>query len=181
MTNTTTAPDQGTPATGKTERLVEPANQPHSDTLTAAQSAARARGQKITTAAEIRELRKGVPYMLPGSGHVVRLKKTSLLALAAATGNVPNTLPEELLRWEAVRAATDAQSEDQQIATYKENALALIQAAAVVMIEPRLAVGRPAQDDEIEPEDLAQRDLMWIMYTFILGTVDAVRPFRIET
>lgn len=121
---------------------------------------------------------EGELYTLPGSGNTIRLKRISLFALAARTGNVPNPLAHEVLRLEGVSRAPKTEAE--QIANYREYSQGHVEVAKLCAVEPRI-VDEPNYDaGEIGPSDLAEFDYAWIYNVFIKGVADDRNKFRAE-
>lgn len=145
----------------------------------------------VTTATDWRKSAEGL-YRLPGSGNVARLRRLSLITLAAA-GGVPNPLSQDVLRYLASKG-DQRLNEAEQIAEYKRNAKAFIEIAARCLVEPRLWVppaetargkGEPAKTapdyeaGEIGVEDLADNDYTWIFFSFVGGDAAWRETFRV--
>lgn len=130
-----------------------------------------------TDAAQWRQQRQhGELVTLPGCGHVARLVRPSLTALAAATNGVHNPLTQEVL---ALAAGRPAATEAERLGNYRRNARAYVEAAALCLREPRLILDREPSTGEIGPDDLADYDYVWFYYTWIGGPDADVAPFRV--
>lgn len=116
-------------------------------------------------------------YTLPGSGNVAKLKKVTLIALAAA-GAIPN----DILQLIALDTPAERLSQEAQLAQYRKNAKAFVAIAERCLVEPRLVTDRAPDYDagEIGPEDLADRDYTWIFYSFVSGGAADVATFRVS-
>jgi hypothetical protein len=127
-----------------------------------------------------RQAQEGELYTLPGSGNVARLRRPSLMALLSGAGHVPNPLSDAVLRFMAV--ADDAKTEAQKLEAYQRNVRVFVEIAKLCMVEPRLAIGRPPDYDagEIAPDDLHDRDLLFIYYDVCQGPARALTEFRIQ-
>jgi hypothetical protein len=113
---------------------------------------------------------------LPGCGHVARLIRPSLTALAATTGGVPNPLSEKLIQLALGRRAAN---DEQALEYYRRNSRAYVEAAALCFVEPRLVLDREPGEGEIGPDDLTDLDYTWLYHSFIQGGEQEVAPFRI--
>lgn len=135
---------------------------------------------KPTSATDARQWRRGRQvgelYELPGCGHVARLIRPSLTALAAATGGVPNPLSEKVIQLAMGRRAPN---DEQALEHYRRNCRAYLEAAALCFVEPRLVLDREPGEGEIGPDDLSDMDYTWIYHSFITGGEQEVAPFRI--
>lgn len=115
-------------------------------------------------------------YRLP-SGHVARLRRPALLAMAVG-GLIGNPY---LRRFLVGRDSPAQPSEEQNWHIYEENARGFLACAELCLIEPRLAVDRPAQAGEIRPEQLSDADLQWLYFSFAQGGAEQVAPFRVKS
>lgn len=130
-----------------------------------------------TTASAWAAAAAGELYRLPGCGHVARLRRPSLVALAAGPG-----IPNPILRLLALEGITERSSEAEKLSAYQKQALAFVQVAQLAFVEPRLVIDR-APDvaaSEIGPEHLTDRDLIWIYYDLVGGSAASVVPFRLS-
>lgn len=135
-----------------------------------------------TSAHEWRQRTAGELYRLPGSGGIARLRRLSLVTLAAA-GAVPNPLVEEILRLGVITAPDSAKaSEADQMAFYRRNQKAFIEVARRCLVSPVLITDREPDPDrnEIGPDDLAERDYTWLFYGFVNGLDAQLEPFRVR-
>jgi hypothetical protein len=134
-----------------------------------------------TTPTDARAWRRGREqgelFVLPGCGHVARLRRPSLTALAAATGGMPNPLSEKLIQLAMGRRAS---SDEQALEYYRRNSRAYLEAAALCFVEPRLVLDREPQEGEIGADDLTDLDYTWLYHSFITGGDHDVAPFRVE-
>jgi len=112
-------------------------------------------------------------YRLP-SGHVARLRRPSLMAMAV-NGLIGNPYLKRLLSGSDT-ALTDADRWER----YDQNARGFVACAELCLIEPKLAVDRPPQAGEIVPAQLSDADLLWLYFTFAEGDEPQVAPFRVE-
>lgn len=121
----------------------------------------------------------GELYRLPGSGHVARLRRPSLMALATRPGVIPNPLGDAVLRFLAT--TPDAKTDAQQIDAYRTNARAFEEIAALCLVEPHLILDRTPNYDagEIGTDDLSDRDYSFIVFTLTQGAASDVAPFRL--
>ena len=120
--------------------------------------------------------REGELIRLPGCGHVARLKRPSLTALAGTTNGVPNPLSPAVLRLIAGRPTTTL---EERIENVKSNSRAFMEVAALCLIEPRLVLDGEPGPGEIGPQDLSDTDYTWIYYTYVEGVASEVVPFRL--
>lgn len=116
-------------------------------------------------------------YILPGSGHVVRLRWPGVYALAAA-----GTLPNPLL--DALAGNTVSSDPEQRRVNFRRNAEAYLVAAELCLVEPRLVRDRAPDYDagEIGPDDLGIEDLDFIFFSYLRRgpASDAAIPFRLS-
>src|SRR5262245_61777009 len=102
---------------------------------------------KPTSAADWkRSTADGDLVRLPGSGHVARLVRPSLISLAATSNGVPNPFTADVQR---LLASTAPPKDDaDRWSNYKRNARAYMEVAALCFREPRLVLDRPPAADE---------------------------------
>ena len=120
---------------------------------------------------------EGELYILPGSGHVARLRRPSLMALMVR-GVAPNPLSAEVVRMLAL--GTPDEHESARLDSFKRNAKAYLEIAALAFVSPRLILNRePNPDaDEIGPDQVCDSDLMFI-YQLAEGLAIETMPFRV--
>lgn len=124
---------------------------------------------------------QGDLYRLPGSGNVARLRRPSMLAMAAKAGHIPNPLTDEVRRFLATTQDADKMSEAQQINSYEKNVKAYVQIAALAFVEPKLILDREPNYSagEIGPGDVPDLDYLWIWGSVVSGGMAEIAPFRI--
>jgi hypothetical protein len=122
------------------------------------------------------EWRQGALYRLP-SGFIARLKRAPLLALIGR-GLIPNPYAQQVKVLLAIRDAAD--TEAKRAAVLEENARAFLYIASLEFIEPRLVLEGVPGEGEIGPEDLSDRDLIWLYYDLAEGVADDVALFRLN-
>src|SRR5687768_951231 len=95
-------------------------------------------------------------YRLPGCGHVARLRRPSLSAMATRVGQVSNPLSPELMRFLAVTDAKPAVTEEEQIESYCKHVTAYLHMAELAFVEPKFVLDHPPdyKKGEIGPGDL---------------------------
>lgn len=127
--------------------------------------------------------RQGIPVMLPGSGAVAVLKRVSLMAMSLKAGHVPNPLTAEVLRWIATNDDILAKlTPDQEIDNYRENSGVFAQIASLCFVHPRMILDRAVDDDnddEIGPNDIADRDYTFIVFKWVEGNAAELAPFLV--
>lgn len=130
-------------------------------------------------------VKEGVVYRLPGCGKKARIRSVTPLVLAARAGRVPNPMVDEVVRLLAIQTdPLEKMSEAKQIQMYKDNGVAFIYAAKLLIVEPAFII--PEQDKrqpdtskgEIGPDHLKERDYLWLAYTFLQGQAKDLIPFR---
>lgn len=121
----------------------------------------------------------GELYRLPGSGHVARLRRPALIALASKIGHIPNPLAAEVIRLLATTEPTD--TPEQQIAAFEKNAPAFVRVAQAAFVEPRMVTDRDPDYEagEIGPQDITDTDYLWIYYSLAEGGAADVAMFRV--
>lgn len=123
---------------------------------------------------------EGELIKLPGSGNVARLVRPPLSKLALTSGGAPNPLSRAVQSFLASReGVTPLRDDADRWESYKKNTRALQEIAALCLAEPKLALDRPPNDDEIGPEDLTDLDYGWIYYTWLEGAAATIAPFRV--
>lgn len=129
-----------------------------------------------------KEAHDGALYTLPGCGLVARLRRPALHAMAAAAGRIPNPLRREVLRFMASTDSNANTSDDARIAAYEANTAAIIQIAALALVEPKLVLDRDPDyaNGEIGPLDLSDTDYNWLYYQFVEGGAAGVALFRVK-
>jgi len=115
-------------------------------------------------------------YRLP-SGNIARLKRPALLAMAV-NGLIANPY---LRRFLVGRDSLAQPSEEERWRIYEENARGFLACAELCLVEPRLAVDRPAQAGELRPDQLSDADLQWLFFVFAEGNAEQVAPFRVAS
>jgi hypothetical protein len=105
-------------------------------------------------------------YQLP-SGRVVRLALPDLWAIVSQVGRIPNPIVMAVLDL-LIRdgAYTPEQAQADLYLRKREEVLGVYAAAALCMVEPRLAIGREPGEGEIGPRDLPYGDAEVIYYRF---------------
>lgn len=123
---------------------------------------------------------EGDVYTLPGSGHIARLVRPSLMALAVKAGQVPNTLSDAVIKFLIASDSDLHKTDEEKIASYRQNVRAYFEVAALCMVSPRLVLDRdPNYDaDEVGPEAMHDRDIIWLYYDFTQGSSAARLAFR---
>ncbi len=121
---------------------------------------------------------QGELYTLPGCGNVARLRRPSLMAMAAK-GTVPNALSNDVMKLLAV--VEENPTADRQIQIYGEQAQAFKEIAALSLVEPRLVLDREPDYDkgEITADDLTDQDYVFI-WRFVQGRHEDFNPFRVS-
>lgn len=127
----------------------------------------------------------GELYVLPGSGHIARLRRPSLTALAAEAGEIPNPLSIEVMRFLAHAdeiGGLTRPTEAQLIVAYEKNARAFVEIAALAFVEPKLILDRDPDYDagEIAPSDVADLDYVWITGRLVEGQAADLASFRVN-
>lgn len=125
----------------------------------------------------------GFKYRLPGSGNVARLKRPSLLAMAARGTSIPNPLSAEVLRYLTDKGDPLGEwDEEKRNEVYVKNAIAFVHIAVLCFVEPKIVTDRIPNYDkgEIGPEQLSDLDYQWITFSFVEGSVERTDPFRID-
>lgn len=107
------------------------------------------------------------------SGHVARLRRPALMAMAVG-GMITNPYLQRMLAGRDV-ALDDAA----RWKTYAENARGFLACAELCLVEPRLALDRPPEAGEIRPEQLSDADLLWLYFSYASGGDEQVAPFRV--
>jgi len=128
-----------------------------------------------------RQTRDGELYRLPGSGHVARLRRPSLMALAARAGDIPNPLADEVIKLLAGGAgsAMTETDETKRMQLFREHARAMVEVARLSFVEPRIADTPDYEAGEIAPEDLHDRDIMFCYFELAQGEAAALADFRL--
>ncbi len=124
-----------------------------------------------------RQQTDGELFRLPGCGHVARLRRPSLTALAATSNGVPNALAAAVLR---LLAAPPAKTDDERVGNVKRNSQGYLEVAALCLVEPRLQLKGEPGEGEIGPQDLSDLDYAWIYHTFVEGAATESAIFRLD-
>lgn len=104
------------------------------------------------------EAPRGQAYVLP-SGRVVRLAMPDLWAVISAVGRVPNPVLTAVLDLLVQDGSYTPQAATADLYLRKrEEVLGIYACAALCLVEPRLALGRPPGEGEIGPRELPYLD-----------------------
>jgi len=125
----------------------------------------------------------GFKYRLPGSGNVTKLRRPSLMALAARGTSIPNPLSAEVLRYVTDRGdVLNERTDEERNEIYVKNAIAFVHIAVLCFVEPKLVADRAPnyEKGEIGPENISDLDYQWIVYSFVEGSVERTDPFRVD-
>jgi hypothetical protein len=122
---------------------------------------------------------EGELYELPGCGLVARLARPGLMGLVGAGATANPVLSPELLRMMSLDK-TPA-SDEERLEKFERDVRAYREVAARCFVEPRLVLDREPNYDagEIGPADIADRDYVWLYWTFSQGGDAQVAAFRL--
>lgn len=139
---------------------------------------------KATSAAEWGvDVEDGLYYTLPGSGKVAKLRRPGLMGLVTEGGTVPNPLSVEIMRFLADNSDSfRTMTPKERIDVFQKNVEAFADIARLCFVEPKVAPKGKAADrskGEINPRDITDYDYSWLVYSFVEGSVDRIKDFRL--
>lgn len=124
-----------------------------------------------------RSREEGELIKLPGSGNVARLVRPPLARMILSSNGVPNPLSRDVQR--LLSGTAPPKDEEARWKNYQANMRGMQELAALCLAEPKLRLDGPIGDDEIGPDDLADLDYTFIVYTWLQGAAEQVAPFRV--
>lgn len=124
-----------------------------------------------------RQREEGELIRLPGSGNVARLIRPPLAHLVLSSNGVPNPLSRNVQK--LLAGTPPPKDEHARWANYQANVRGMQELAALCLLEPKLRLDGPPGEGEIGPEDLADLDYTFIVYTWVEGAAEQVAPFRV--
>lgn len=127
-----------------------------------------------------KQSQEGELLRLPGSGNIARVRRPGLSAMVARAGKVPNQLSEQVVRFHTGEQR-DAKNDSDRLELVRQNNAAVIEVAALMLVEPKLVLDREPdyEKGEIAPTDLCDADLIFLYYTVAEGVAEKLAEFRI--
>lgn len=134
----------------------------------------------VTPASAWRKAREqGELIRLPGSGNVARLIRPPLASMVLSSNGVPNPLSRDAQR--LLAGTAPPKDEAERWANYQKNTRGMQELAALCLAEPKLKIDGPPGENEIGPDDMADLDYTFIVYTWLEGAAESVAPFRVSS